>query len=224
MTTSPSGNPKFSSNNPVRWPSLPTWLPIAGILLGLLLGVVSLLIDQHLCSSGIRMAFCIGAALILSGFGTQASGRWNNFTLAGAGVLALLIYGFFHMQETQNPYCAHREAQGPLQVQSAYAQIVSQKEKADGWVYVGINFGKNWDEKYFDWTSDNDRLPRRDDELTATGSVNLRKDHIRFKKGEGWVNAEVLDVIGPHTKVKVLETKTVADGFHWVKIKKIQMK
>lgn len=225
MTTSPSDNNLgSSSNNPVWRSPLPTWLPIAGILLGLLLGVASLLIDQHLCSGGIRMAFCIGAALVLAGFGTQASGRWNNLNLTGAGALALLICSFVYIQETQNLYCLHREAQNPLQVQSAYAQIVSQEEKADGWVYVGINFGKNWDEKFFDWTGDNERPPRKGDDLTAIGSVNLRKDHIRFKKDEGWVNAEVLDVIGRDTKVKVLETKTVADGFHWVKIKKIQMK
>ena len=231
MTIAPLDNPGSSSNDPGRLSPSPTWLPIAGILVGLSLVGFSLFVDKNLCSGGIRVVFCIGAALILSGFGTQASGRWNNITLAGAGALALLICGFVYMQEKQNVYCLHKRAQSPLQVQSVYAQIVPQEEKPDGWVYVGINFskaglnfGQNWDEKHFTWDGDKERRPQEGDTLTATGSVNLRKDHIHFRKGEGWVNAEVLDVIRRDTKVKVLATKTVADGFHWAKITKIQIK
>ena len=46
--------------------------------------------------------------------------------------------------------------------------------QADGWVYLGTRSGLEWDEKYFNWNGEKDRLPEKGDILTSTGSVNLR--------------------------------------------------
>lgn len=86
----------------------------------------------------------------------------------------------------------------------------------EGWVYVGTNLGRHWDVKHFNWDSYNKRLPERDDVLTAAGLVNLRE---RF--GE---RAPIVDVICPDEQVKVLESKTLPNAYHWVKVKRIQEK
>lgn len=101
------------------------------------------------------------------------------------------------------------------------------KPQTEGWVYVGIFFGENWDEKHFNWDGDSKGPPQKDDILTLTAtteSVNLRVDHIRFEEGKGWVNSRVIGVIQPKDTVKVLEIQTVAEGYHWVKVEKINGK
>ena len=90
------------------------------------------------------------------------------------------------------------------------------KATPEGWVYVGTNLGRHWDVKHFNWDSYNKRLPERDDVLTAAGLVNLRE---RF--GE---HAPIVDVICPDEQVQVLETKTLSEGYHWVKVKRIKEK
>lgn len=79
-------------------------------------------------------------------------------------------------------------------------------------MYVGINLGRHWDKKHFDWDSYNKRLPEKADILTATGLVNLRK---RF--GE---HAPIVGVICPEEQVQVLEIETLPNGYHWVRIKR----
>lgn len=90
------------------------------------------------------------------------------------------------------------------------------KATPEGWVYVGTNLGRHWDVKHFNWDSYNKRLPERDDVLTAAGLVNLRE---RF--GE---HAPIVDVICPDEQVQVLESKTLPNAYHWVKVKRIQEK
>ena len=90
-----------------------------------------------------------------------------------------------------------------------------------GWVYVGINYGKRWAKKNFTW-DDETRQPRKGDVLTATDFVNLRADHNRFDMNKGWVNARKLGVIRRNDKVRVIGTKTVAVGFHWVKVERVR--
>ena len=98
------------------------------------------------------------------------------------------------------------------------------EQKTEGWVYVGIFFGEDWDEKYFDWDGDSEGPPQKDDILTATGSVHLRVDHIRYEENKGWVNSRVIGIIQLGDTVKVLKTQTVAEGYHWVEVKKINGK
>ena len=88
------------------------------------------------------------------------------------------------------------------------------KATPEGWVYVGTNLGRHWDVKHFNWDSYNKRLPERDDVLTATGLVNLRK---RFGK-----HAPIVGVICPDEQVQVLESKTLSNSYHWVRIKRTQ--
>lgn len=86
----------------------------------------------------------------------------------------------------------------------------------NGWVYVGTNLGRHWDEKHFDWAGYNKRLPEKTDILTAIGLVNLR-----VKSGQ---QAHIDGVICPGEKVQVVETKTLSEGYHWVKVKRIKEK
>ena len=251
MTTSSLDNPESVSHDARQHFSLPMWLPIVGIFLGLILVCVSLYVDEHLCSNGLKIVFCIGAALILSGFGTQASGKWKNFSIAGAGAIALLIFGFVYVQHP-DVSCAHRaslaqsakvqgagtpvgqtqggetQGTGTQGVDSRTTDTPSegipsmQEEEIDGWVYIGSSFGLDWGEKFFKW--DGKSLPQKGATLTATGSVHLRRDHIRYRQNEGWVNSKSIGIINPDDKFEVLEIKTIADGFHWVKVRKIKSK
>ncbi len=88
--------------------------------------------------------------------------------------------------------------------------------QADGWVYVGTKAGLEWDEKYFNWDGEKTRLPGEGDILTSTGSV-----HLRVRIGP---QAHIVGVICPDEPVNVLRTHTVADGHHWVQVKRIQEK
>ena len=89
-----------------------------------------------------------------------------------------------------------------------------------GWVYVGMNFGEMWEEKYFEWNDDSN-VPKKGDVLTANGSVNLRADHIRYDWDiKQWVNADIVGLIRPGDEVEVTDVENVADGFYWVEIKR----
>ena len=88
--------------------------------------------------------------------------------------------------------------------------------QADGWVYVGTRSGLEWDEKYFAWDGEKDRLPEKGDILTATGSVNLR-----VPLG---CQARIVGAIASGEPVKVLRSKTVADCHHWVQVKRMREK
>ena len=95
----------------------------------------------------------------------------------------------------------------------AYARH-RRRQPRRGWVYVGTNLGRHWDVKYFNWDSYNKRLPERDDILTATGVVNLRK---RFGK-----HAPIVGTICPEEQVQVLETRAEQNSYHWGRIKRTQ--
>ncbi len=88
--------------------------------------------------------------------------------------------------------------------------------QADGWVYLGTKPGLEWDEKYFKWHGEKDHLPEKGDILTSTGSV-----HLRVRIGP---QAHIVGVICPDEPVNVLRVQTVADGHHWVQVKRIQEK
>ena len=85
--------------------------------------------------------------------------------------------------------------------------------QADGWVYVGTGSGLDWDEKYFNWDGEKDRLPEKGDILTATGSV-----HLRMPLG---CQAPIVGAIAPGEPVHVLRAQTVADCHHWVQVKRM---
>ena len=87
-----------------------------------------------------------------------------------------------------------------------------------GWVYIGINFDDQWEEKYFDWNIDSS-LPETGVTMMANGSVHLRKDHIKFDSNTSrWINADIVGLVHPGDKVKVIRTKNVAGGFYWAEI------
>lgn len=88
--------------------------------------------------------------------------------------------------------------------------------QADGWVYLGTRSSLEWDEKYFSWEGEKDRLPEKGDILTATGSV-----HLRVRLGE---HAHIVGVIYLDEQVNVLGTQTVTDGHHWAQVKRMQEK
>ncbi len=85
--------------------------------------------------------------------------------------------------------------------------------QVDGWVYVGTGSGLEWDEKYFNWDGEQDRLPEKGDILTATGSV-----HLRMPLG---CQAPIVGAIAPGERVHVLRAQTVADCHHWVQVKRM---
>ena len=87
-----------------------------------------------------------------------------------------------------------------------------------GWVYIGINFGGPWEERYFDW-SGKSNLPQEGDILEATGSVYLRKEYIKFDPNVGrWLNAEVVGLVSPGEKLRVNAIENVASGFYWAEV------
>ncbi len=85
--------------------------------------------------------------------------------------------------------------------------------QADGWVYVGTGSGLDWDEKYFNWDGEKDRLPEKGDILTATGSV-----HLRMPLG---CQAPIVGAIAQGEQVHVLRAQTVSDCHHWVQVKRL---
>lgn len=101
----------------------------------------------------------------------------------------------------------------PPQSDSKPSHSAASALHADGWVYVGTGSGLEWDEKYFDWNGEKDRLPEKDDILTATGSVNLR---VPFG-----CQARIVGAIAPGEPVQVLRIQTVADCHHWVQVKRM---
>ena len=90
------------------------------------------------------------------------------------------------------------------------------------WVYVGINFGDRWEERYFQWENDSG-VPKEGDVMIATGSVNRREKYIEFDPKIGrWVNADVMGQVHPGEKVKVTAVKKVARGFYWAEISQVE--
>lgn len=232
MTTSSLDKPEILSNSGIS----PVSLLIFCSVVGLPLIIFSLVIDRHLCSVGFQLLLSFGLVLLIASvFGVSAYGALKKYGMeirgVGAGILVMLLILFsmvhFYARSYNTLYCRHQEnlvIQRLPQVESAHAKNAAQQSESDqiGWTYVGINFGQGWDEKYFKWNDNNESLPQKDAILTATGSVHLRKDHIRYMKDEGWVNSQSVGIIHPDDKVEVLDTKTVADGFHWVKVRKIK--
>ena len=232
MTTSPLDKPEISSNSGVSPVSLLIFCGVVGVPLI----IFSLFIDKHLCSVGFQLLLSFGLVLLIApAFGIRAYGALKKYGMeiggVGAGVLVMLLILFsmvhLYSRSYNTLYCRHQEnlvIQSLPQVESAHAESAPQQSESDeiGWTYVGINFGQGWDEKYFKWQENNESLPQKDAILTATGSVHLRKDHVRYQKDEGWVNSESIGIIHPHDKVKVLDIKTVADGFCWVKVRRIK--
>ena len=232
MTTSPLDKPEILSNSGVP--------PISSLIfcgvVGVPLIVFSIFIDKHLCSVGLQLLLSFGLVLLITPlFGIKVYGALKKYGMeiggVGAGVLVMILILFslvhFIARSYNTLYCSHEEnlvIQRLSHVESAHAESTSQKLESDeiGWTYVGINFGQGWDEKYYKWEGQNKSLPQQDAILTATGSVHLRKDHIRYNKDKGWTNSESIGIIHPEDKVKVLDIKIVADGFCWIKARRIK--
>jgi hypothetical protein len=88
-----------------------------------------------------------------------------------------------------------------------------------GWVYLGTNFGSGWDEHYFS-TKTKSEIPKPGDDLTTTGNINIRKDHIKFDPKKGWTNAPSIGVLKTNQTVRVKKLKIVAGGFYWAQIER----
>ena len=223
---------------------------ILGVLIGLVFVGLAFFKDPKLCEFVHQLLFSIGMGILLSVFGTQISGKYERWSLAGAGGIALILFlafFFYHTPENCSAGPSGSEVAGPSgsEVAGPLGSEVadpSGSEVADpsgsesapppaqvrivcpspasvvpeGWVYVGINLGRHWDKKHFNWDSYNRRLPEKADILTATALVNLRK---RF--GE---HAPIVDVICPDEQVQALETKTLSNSYHWVKVKRTRRK
>lgn len=157
----------------------------------------------------------------------QANGRYN------AALVLNRTYGRFDNRLQRR---IAREAgelaaqQGPetrklleaLPTKIAYRSApVRRGSQLEGWSYLGINYGSEWQEKHFSWTGNGEALPRKGDILTTNGRVNLRENHIRFDRDDGWVNAPVISVLRPKQQVEVTDVETVAAGYHWVKVRRI---
>ncbi len=110
-----------------------------------------------------------------------------------------------------------RAALSPIFLErSAGAQV------SEGWVYVGIFFGKGWDELFFDINGDTyPGVPRKDDVLTARASVHLRAGPVRYEKGKGWVNEAVKGVIRKGHRLSVLDVTNIASGSYWARVKSL---
>ncbi len=229
MIQSPTDSPGISSNNG----SPPLHILISCFVVGVLFISFSLIIDMHLCSLGIQLLMCVGVVLVIWALsGKQVYAVFKKYDLEIRGValaiivMIMMLFAIVHLYARSNEMrCKMDEnvvIKSWVQIESAHAQSASQKSESDGWVYVGIKFGQSWDERYFTWDGYSKGPPEKGKTLTATGTVHLREDHIRYTEDEGWVNSTSVGIIKPGNRVKVLDTKTVADGFHWVKIRRLQ--
>ncbi len=100
-------------------------------------------------------------------------------------------------------------------------EISRATQGSEGWVYVGSHFGKTWKEKFFDVRGKPDsEQPKTGDILVANASVNIRKQPIRYVKGEGWVNADVTGQLKAGDAVDTLEVRNIASGFYWVRFRR----
>ena len=101
----------------------------------------------------------------------------------------------------------------PARSTSLLSHPAELSRQANGWLYVGTGSGLEWDEKYFNWDGEQDRLPEKGDILTATGSV-----HLRMPLG---CQSPIVGAIAPGERVHVLRATTVADCHHWVQVKRM---
>lgn len=284
---SPSDDPEFSLQVPRSILAL-----VLGVLVGTAFIVYSLYLDANLCHLKNQLLFCIGVGVLLGGFGGWISGTWKNWSVAGAGGIALgfftilfLLHDCFpdnsqgqvqlpepvprtspdpvtSMSSGSTPSATQQPVGSPLLESSPspptesvprapldlapstspeqelsvspeslptplqeptpspspeQSRLSEPRLQQDGWVYIGTNVGRHWDEKYFNWDGDSERLPEGGDILTSTGSVNLR---VRLGR-----HAHIVGVICPEEKVKALgTTKTLRNTYHWVKVKRIKEK
>ena len=96
------------------------------------------------------------------------------------------------------------------------------KHSRDGWIYVGILYEGEWEEKYFDWQGDG-KAPEKGDVLTAAGSVNIRQDVIKYdRNAEVWKNARIVGLVKPGDRVQVKQVETVADDFVWIRAERLE--
>ncbi len=117
--------------------------------------------------------------------------------------------------KTDRSICASNASRSvpPSQADSAPSPSAASILEADGWVYVGTGAGQKWDEKYFNWDGEKDRLPQMGETLTATGAV-----HLREALG-CW--APIVGAIAPGERVRVLQARIVANCHHWVQVKRM---
>ena len=90
------------------------------------------------------------------------------------------------------------------------------------WAYVGIHTSHNWIVRYFsiEGQPETDR-PKPGDTLTARGQVNVRAGPIEYLPDTGWTNKRITGLIRKDDKLKVLEVKDIANGFIWVKFRRL---
>lgn len=111
-------------------------------------------------------------------------------------------------------------AQGPRtkSLLDPIANPAVRAQPSTGWVLVGNNYGKGWDQKLFTWRHDEKRLPAKGDVITALGEVDLHSDRLRFDSKDGWIEAPVIGVVEPGDKLRVTSLKLVGYAFYWVEV------
>jgi len=111
--------------------------------------------------------------------------------------------------------------QGPRTQDLLKPVLATAPAARDGWAYVGISYGKGWDDKRFSWDGDQGRAPGKGDVLTALRDVGLHSDMIRFSADSGWVEAPEIGALKRGDKVRVTEASVVASGLHWVHVEPV---
>ncbi len=82
-----------------------------------------------------------------------------------------------------------------------------------------------WVERYFRSLRPGEKgaFPQPGEEVVALGYVNARKDFIRCSPTQGCVNAPIEPMVGvirPDDRLEVIESRTVHEGFVWIKFKR----
>ena len=75
---------------------------ILGVLIGLVFVGLAFFNDPKLCEFVHQLLFSIGMGILLSVFGTQISGKYKRFHIAGAGGIVLVLFGILFLYHTPN--------------------------------------------------------------------------------------------------------------------------
>jgi hypothetical protein len=126
---------------------------------------------------------------------------------------ALLSYFGATMQPPRDSVVKQASAPGPS---NEPATTTAQKEKIDGWVYLGNQDKGRWEERFFAGTV----VPKVGDTVTATSPVNLRSGPIEYSPITGWTNKAKIGVVLPGIPLTVREVKEVDDGFYWMRVQR----
>jgi hypothetical protein len=81
-----------TGKRPVRI-NVPTWMSAVSVVVGVVFfGLAVFARDAFPSQADFRLTLCIGFGLVLSGLGTQASGSWRSWSVAGGGAAAMALY------------------------------------------------------------------------------------------------------------------------------------